>query len=50
MMASFISLDSNDVGFLTESQFKKFLKTFYREQLTDKDIQVIFSEIDKDFK
>ncbi|CAD8206175.1 unnamed protein product [Paramecium octaurelia] len=49
MMASFISLDSNDVGYLTESQFKKFLRTFYRGQLTDDQIQIIFQEIDKDF-
>ncbi|CAD8206226.1 unnamed protein product [Paramecium pentaurelia] len=49
MMASFISLDSNDVGFLTENQFKKFLKTFYRDQLTDDQIKIIFQEIDKDF-
>ncbi|CAK69287.1 unnamed protein product (macronuclear) [Paramecium tetraurelia] len=49
MMASFISLDSNDAGFLTENQFKKFLKTFYRGQLTDDQVKIIFSEIDKDF-
>ncbi|CAD8124310.1 unnamed protein product [Paramecium sonneborni] len=49
MMASFISLDSNDVGFLTENQFKNFLKTFYKGQLTDEQIKIIFKEIDKDF-
>lgn len=41
-MASFISLDSNDVGFLTESQFKKFLKNFYHGQLIDDQIKIIF--------
>lgn len=41
-MASFISLDSNDVGYLSENQFKKFLKTFYRGEITDDQIKIIF--------
>lgn len=33
MMASFISLDQYDKGYLTEKQFKTFLTCFYRDTL-----------------
>ncbi|CAD8119924.1 unnamed protein product [Paramecium sonneborni] len=49
MMASFISLDFEDQGFLAETQFKDFIRVFYKNQLSEHKLQQLFGEIDKDF-
>ncbi|CAD8182723.1 unnamed protein product [Paramecium octaurelia] len=49
MMASFISLDFEDQGYISEVQFKDFIRGFYRNQLSENKLLQLFGEIDKDF-
>ncbi|CAD8055958.1 unnamed protein product [Paramecium primaurelia] len=49
MMASFISLDFQDQGFLTRDQFRTFILHFYKNSITESQINQLFNQIDQDF-
>ncbi|CAD8077769.1 unnamed protein product [Paramecium sonneborni] len=49
MMASFISLDLQDQGYLTHAQFQEFIENFYENLISKEDLTNLFSLIDQDF-
>ncbi|CAD8066114.1 unnamed protein product [Paramecium primaurelia] len=49
MMASFISLDLTDQGYLTHAQFQEFVEQFYENSISKEDMTTLFSLIDQDF-
>ncbi|CAD8091578.1 unnamed protein product [Paramecium sonneborni] len=49
MMASFISLDFEDQGYLTRDQFKNFINHFYKNTISEQQINLLFNQIDQDF-
>ncbi|CAD8079364.1 unnamed protein product [Paramecium sonneborni] len=49
MMASFISLDLEDQGYLTRDQFRTFINYFYKNTISEQQINQLFNQIDQDF-
>ncbi|CAD8063596.1 unnamed protein product [Paramecium primaurelia] len=49
MMASFISLDFHDQGYLTRDQFRIFIHHFYKNTINESQIDQLFNQIDQDF-